>query len=150
MHLASGDMIPADVRIIASKDLFVGQSSLTGESEPVEKHDSLRRIDDDPDRNLSLSELDDICFMGTTVVSGAAVAVVLSTGNDTYFGSMAKTIVGKRELTSFDKGLNKVSWGPHPVYAFYGPRRVSDQRAHEGELASGFDVRDFGRRGPDA
>ena len=109
VHLAAGDMIPADVRIISSKDLFVGQSSLTGESEPVEKYGVLAHCDGFR-KDMSLSELNDICFMGTTVISGSAVAVVLSTGNDTYFGSMAKTIVGKHELTSFDKGLNSVSW----------------------------------------
>jgi Mg2+-importing ATPase len=109
IHLAAGDMIPADIRIISSKDLFVGQSSLTGESEPVEKYDMLRQ-NDDPNKSLGLSDLDNICYMGTTVISGAAVAVVVFTGNDTYFGSMAKTLVGKRELTSFDKGINSVSW----------------------------------------
>ncbi len=109
VHLAAGDMIPADVRVISSKDLFVGQSSLTGESEPVEKYDTLKRKADSNGR-LSLSELDNICFMGTTVVSGSATAVVLATGNDTYFGSMAKTLIGKNEQTSFDKGVNSVSW----------------------------------------
>jgi Mg2+-importing ATPase len=109
MHLAAGDMIPADVRVISSKDLFVGQSSLTGESEPVEKYNVLAHHDGSR-KDMSLLELNNICFMGTTVISGSAVAVVLSTGNDTYFGSMAKTIMGKHELTSFDKGLNSVSW----------------------------------------
>ena len=109
IHLAAGDMIPADVRIVSSKDLFISQSSLTGESEPVEKYDTLSH-NEDPDKSLGLSELDSICFMGTTVVSGSAVAVVISTGNDTYFGAMAKTLVGKHELTSFDKGVSSVSW----------------------------------------
>ena len=108
VHLAAGDIIPADVRINSSHDLFVGQSSLTGESEPVEKYETLKQSGE-PNRILGLSDLNDICFMGTTVVSGSAVAVVVSTGNDTYFGSMAKTIVGKHELTSFDKGVNSVS-----------------------------------------
>ncbi|MDI6602391.1 MAG: magnesium-translocating P-type ATPase [Thermoanaerobacteraceae bacterium] len=109
IHLAAGDMIPADVRIISSKDLFVSQSSLTGESEPVEKYDTLRR-NVNQQKSMSLSELDNICFMGTNVVSGSAVAVVLSTGNDTYFGSMAKSLVGQRALTSFDRGVNSISW----------------------------------------
>lgn len=109
IHLAAGDMIPADVRIISSKDLFISQSSLTGESEPVEKYNTLKSNKDSTKR-LSLTDLDNICFMGTTVVSGSAVAAVLSTGNDTYFGAMAKTLVGKHELTSFDKGVNSVSW----------------------------------------
>lgn len=109
IHLAAGDMIPADVRVISSKDLFVSQSSLTGESEPVEKYDALKGIINKQE-NISLSDLDNICFMGTNVVSGSAVAVVLSTGNNTYFGSMAKSLVGQRALTSFDKGVNSVSW----------------------------------------
>lgn len=109
IHLAAGDMIPADVRVISSKDLFVSQSSLTGESEPVEKYDKLKR-NVNQQKSISLSDLDNICFMGTNIVSGSAVAVVLSTGNNTYFGSMAKSLVGQRALTSFDKGVNSVSW----------------------------------------
>ncbi|MCX7843733.1 MAG: magnesium-translocating P-type ATPase [Clostridia bacterium] len=109
VHLAAGDMIPADVRIISSKDLFVSQSALTGESEPVEKYDKLKHNLNEQ-KNISLSDLDNICFMGTTVVSGSAIAVVLSTGNNTYFGSMAKSLVGQRALTSFDRGVNSVSW----------------------------------------
>ncbi len=109
IHLAAGDMIPADVRIISSKDLFVSQSSLTGEAEPVEKYDTLR-CDVNKQKSISLSELDNICFMGTNVVSGSAVAVVLFTGNNTYFGSMAKSLVGQRALTNFDKGVNSISW----------------------------------------
>jgi P-type Mg2+ transporter len=109
ISLAAGDMIPADARVISAKDLFVSQSSLTGESEPVEKYSSLR-APADPDRVPGLSDLDNILFMGTNVISGSAMAVVLSTGNETYFGAMAKTLVGQRAPTSFDKGLNSVSW----------------------------------------
>lgn len=109
IHLAAGDMIPADVRVISSKDLFVSQSSLTGESETVEKYDTLK-CNVNQQKSVSLSDLDNICFTGTNVVSGSAVAVVLSTGNNTYFGSMAKSLVGQRALTSFDKGVNSVSW----------------------------------------
>lgn len=109
IHLAAGDMIPADVRIISSKDLFVSQSSLTGEAEPVEKYDTLR-CDVNKQKSISLSALDNICFMGTNIVSGSAVAVVLFTGNNTYFGSMAKSLVGQRALTNFDKGVNSISW----------------------------------------
>ncbi len=93
VFLSAGDMIPADVRIIQSKDLFVSQAMLTGESLPVEK-----------------SEKDNICFMGTNVVSGTARALVVATGNDTYFGSISKGLTGKRAETSFDKGVSKVSW----------------------------------------
>lgn len=109
VYLAAGDMIPADVRVVFSKDLFISQASLTGESEPVEKRERLRDSEIQ-NKNFGLSELEDICFMGSTVVSGSATAVVLSTGSQTYFGSMAKTILAKRSLTSFDKGLNSVSW----------------------------------------
>ena len=109
IHLAAGDIIPADVRILSSRDLFVGQSSLTGEAEPVEKYDEWKPIDA-KSKSVSLSDLCSLCFMGTTVVSGSAIAVVIATGSSTYFGSMAKSIVGKHELTSFDKGVNSVSW----------------------------------------
>jgi Mg2+-importing ATPase len=132
IQLAAGDMIPADVRIITSKDLFISQSSLTGESEPIEKY-SLLRQEQDVSKGLGLSDLDNICFMGTTVVSGSALAVALSTGNDTYLGAMAKTLVGKRELTSFDKGINSVS--PDPIHAGHGSHRVSYQWNNQGELA---------------
>ena len=107
--LGAGDMIPADVRLISCKDLFVSQSSLTGESEPVEKYDALRQ-DTAPQGGISLSDLNNICFMGTNVISGTATAIALATGNDTYFGSIAKTLTGKRAPTSFDKGINSVSW----------------------------------------
>jgi len=113
IHLAAGDMIPADMRLLTSKDLFLSQAVLTGESMPVEKYDKLGGSGKKPTKNKAATnplELDNICFMGTNVVSGAASGVVVTTGNDTYFGSMAKAMVGKRPLTSFDKGINKVSW----------------------------------------
>ena len=104
--LSAGDMIPADCRIVQSKDLFVSQSMLTGESLPVEKRNlPIRNAENNP-----LVELDNICFMGTNVVSGYATAVVINTGNQTYFGSLSKEIVGKRAETNFDKGVNKVSY----------------------------------------
>jgi Mg2+-importing ATPase len=106
IKLASGDMIPADVRLISSKDVFVSQASLTGESLPVEKLDAC------PQDLLSGSPLDlpNICYMGTNVVSGTAIAVVVATGGDTYFGSFARGVVGQRVQTNFDKGVNRVSW----------------------------------------
>lgn len=88
VYLAAGDMIPADVRIITSKDLFVSQSSLTGESEPVEKYSVLKETKKD----INVTELDNICLLGTNIISGSATAVVVSTGNDTYFGSMASKL----------------------------------------------------------
>lgn len=106
IFLSAGDMIPADIRIIQSKDLFVSQAMLTGESLPLEKNGELIP---DADHKSPL-ELDNICFMGTNVLSGTATAIVVTTGNLTYFGSIGKAITGKRAETSFDKGVNKVSW----------------------------------------
>ncbi|HHY19640.1 MAG TPA: magnesium-translocating P-type ATPase [Firmicutes bacterium] len=105
IHLAAGDMIPADIRVISAKDLFVSQSALTGESEPVEKFGKRLRNS----REYALFDLENICFMGSIVVSGAATAVVLSTGKQTYFGSMAESLKDKRVETSFEKGVNSVS-----------------------------------------
>ncbi len=104
--LSGGDMIPADVRILKAKDLFVSQSALTGEAEPVEKYP-------EPDKTTeghNLFDLRNICFMGTNVISGAATAVVLATGDFTYFGNMARELSGDRAPTSFDKGVNAVSY----------------------------------------
>jgi len=106
IFLSAGDMIPADCRIIQSKDLFVSQAMLTGESMPVEK----RFLPVMDAFSKSALELDNICFMGTNVVSGSATAMIVNTGNQTYFGSLSKTIIGKRAETSFDKGVNKVSY----------------------------------------
>lgn len=106
VYLSAGDMIPADCRIIQSKDLFVSQAMLTGESLPLEKREhSIPDAD-----SKSPLELDNICFMGTNVVSGTAMAIIVTTGNLTYFGTIGKAITGKRNETSFDKGVNKVSW----------------------------------------
>ncbi|WP_461615590.1 magnesium-translocating P-type ATPase [Clostridium sp. Marseille-QA1073] len=105
VYLAAGDMIPADIRIISSKDLFVSQSSLTGESEPVEKYPNLK----EKDKNLGVTELDNICLLGTNIISGSTTAVVIATGDDTYFGSMASSLSGPRVKTSFEKGVNSVS-----------------------------------------
>lgn len=105
VYLSAGDMIPADVRVIACKDLFVSQSSLTGESEPLEKYDHV--VNQDSKNPL---ELPNLAFMGSNVVSGSATCIVLATGDYTCFGSMAKTITGKQVVTSFEKGINSVSW----------------------------------------
>ena len=105
VFLAAGDMVPADVRVIACKDLFIGQSSLTGESEPVEKYGNpIAEISGNP------LELPNLAFMGSNVVSGSATCIVLATGDYTCFGSMAKTITGKQVETNFEKGVNSVSW----------------------------------------
>lgn len=105
VQLAAGDMIPADVRILSAKDLFVSQAMLTGESIPVEKYP----MPSNAARGNAL-DLENICFMGSNVVSGTATAVVGVTGDATYFGAMAKDIAGARPLTSFDLGITRVSW----------------------------------------
>jgi len=107
IHLAAGDMVPADVRIIKAKDLFVSQSALTGESEPLEKRPDPNISND---RNIARTERQNLAFMGSNVISGSASAVVITTGNDTYFGSMAKAVSGEAVVTSFEKGVNSVSW----------------------------------------
>jgi Mg2+-importing ATPase len=105
VKLAAGDMIPGDVRLLSSKDIFVSQGSLTGESLPVEKfHDLQTKEESSP------TELKNICFMGTSVESGTATAVVVTTGVQTYLGSMATSITGERVQTSFDQGLNRFTW----------------------------------------
>ncbi|MFF2908379.1 magnesium-translocating P-type ATPase [Paenibacillus sp. NPDC057934] len=114
IHLSAGDMVPADVRLIASKDLHVGESALTGEAMPVEKLDILPRgsISQSRKQNKPLNalELRNMCYMGTNVISGTASAVVVATGSDTYFGSMAGTLLGKSPLTSFDKGVKSITF----------------------------------------
>ena len=108
IKLAAGDMIPADIRIIFAKDLFISQSSMTGEAEPVEKFSDLSPIKEKVKSNNYL-DFENLAFMGTNIVSGVATAVVAFTGNDTCIGTMADTLTEKRELTSFDKGVNDVS-----------------------------------------
>ncbi|HTB07777.1 MAG TPA: magnesium-translocating P-type ATPase [Bacteroidia bacterium] len=106
IFLTAGDMIPGDCRIIQSKDLFVSQAMLTGEALPVEKKD---QAIEDAEKKPPL-ELENICFMGTNVVSGAAVGIITTTGSQTLFGSISKSLTGKRPETSFDKGVNSVAW----------------------------------------
>ncbi|SFI08568.1 Mg2+-importing ATPase [Bacillus sp. 71mf] len=108
--LSAGDIVPADVRILSAKDLFVNQSALTGEALPVEKHENFHNSSINTKRNDDPLEMGNLCFMGTNIVSGTATAVIVLTGANSYFGSLAKSIVGKRPETSFDKGVNKVSW----------------------------------------
>jgi Mg2+-importing ATPase len=105
INLSAGDMIPGDLRVIASKDLFVSQGSLTGESLPVEKfHDPETKVVSPP------TELRNICFMGTSVQSGTATAVAVVTGVHTYFGTMAGSITEEPPPTSFDQGLSRFTW----------------------------------------
>ena len=108
IHLSAGDIIPADCRILQQKDLYVVQSALTGESLPVEK--SSEPYDPSVASRMSPLEMKNLCFMGTNVISGSALAVALNTGDSTYFGSLSKVAVERRAETGFDKGLKKVSY----------------------------------------
>jgi Mg2+-importing ATPase len=110
VYLSAGDMIPGDVRLLTAKDLFVSQAMLTGESIPVEKYTVAPAKPEKPSSPTNPLERETACFMGTNVVSGTAIAVVGATGNSTYFGAVAKDIAGVRPLTSFDKGISRVSW----------------------------------------
>lgn len=104
--LSAGDMIPADLRIIESKDLYVGQSSLTGESDAIKKLENSELTDNEID---SISDLDTICFMGTDVISGSAKGVVVLTADDTYFGKVAHTLTTGKPKTAFQKGIESIS-----------------------------------------
>ncbi|MBN9710733.1 magnesium-translocating P-type ATPase [Bacteroides cellulosilyticus] len=106
VFLAAGDMIPADLRIIESKDLFISQASLTGESEPIEKFPEVK---EKQYRKGSIVELDNICYMGSTVISGAAKGIVFETDNRTFLGTIARNLTGHRATTAFDRGISKVS-----------------------------------------
>ncbi|MFC5438736.1 magnesium-translocating P-type ATPase [Rhodanobacter ginsenosidimutans] len=108
VHLGAGDMVPADVRLLSAKDLFISQAILTGESLPVEKSAPVTAAEAQADGDPL--ELPTICYMGTNVVSGTAVAVVLATGPRTYLGSLSHSMTGQRVQTSFDRGVSGVSW----------------------------------------
>lgn len=103
--LSAGDMIPADVRLLSAKDLFVNESALTGEAMPLEKHAQPRA--GEPQAAL---ELQNVCFMGSAVVSGAGRGVVIQTGRNTSFGEVAEQIAGQRVLTAFDQGITRFTW----------------------------------------
>jgi len=105
--LSAGDMIPADIRIIESKDLYVGQSTLTGESDAIKKIENTELpIDEEID---SLSDIDTICFMGTNVISGSAKGIVVLTADNTYFGKVAHTLTTGKPKTAFQKGIENIS-----------------------------------------
>ena len=104
--LSAGSMIPADLRVIEAKDLYVGQSSLTGESDSIKKTVELEDKEDEID---NISDFDNICFMGTNVVSGSAKGVVIKTADSTYFGKIAHTITAGKDKTAFQKGIENIS-----------------------------------------
>ncbi|HLI17403.1 MAG TPA: HAD-IC family P-type ATPase, partial [Rhodanobacteraceae bacterium] len=108
VHLSAGDMVPADLRLLAAKDLFISQAILTGESIPVEKTAPEHAVKSDA--HIDPLDLPTVCYMGTNVVSGSATAVVVATGPRSYLGSLARTLTGQREMTSFDRGVKSVSW----------------------------------------
>ncbi|MBW3518828.1 magnesium-translocating P-type ATPase [Flavobacterium sp. NKUCC04_CG] len=115
VQLSAGDLVPADIRLFTSRDLFVSEAALTGESMPVEKFDipgdhDVSENSESTDALHDLLRLNHICLMGTNVTSGTASGMVFSTGSETYIGSLATSIVGKRPDTAFDKGVNSVSW----------------------------------------
>jgi Mg2+-importing ATPase len=109
VFLHAGDLVPADTRLLVSKDLHVSEATLTGESIPVEKHAVLprRSLRDLP---TSALEAETLCFMGTSVTSGAGVAVVVATGRSTYLGSLGQALAKAPESTAFDRGIRKVSY----------------------------------------
>ena len=104
--LSAGSIIPADLRIIESKDLYVGQASLTGESDNIKKTVELENNQEGLD---GISDFDNICFMGTNVVSGSAKGVVIKVGDSTYFGKIANTVTSGKEKTAFQKGIESIS-----------------------------------------
>jgi Mg2+-importing ATPase len=103
--LSAGDMIPADLRLLSAKDLFLNQSALTGEAMPIEK--SAAACNRPP---ADVFDLSNICFMGSNVVSGYGTGVIVHTGNRSYFGQLADTIAGQRIQTNFEKGINRFTW----------------------------------------
>ncbi|MFI6049584.1 magnesium-translocating P-type ATPase [Streptomyces violascens] len=109
VKLGAGDLIPADLRLVTAKDLMVSQAALSGESLPVAKADA-RSGEDNTSPSADPVDADNLCLMGTSVTSGTATGVVVATGADTYFGSMAGSLVGERPQTNFDNGVRKVSF----------------------------------------
>ena len=108
VHLSAGDMVPADLRLLGAKDLFISQAILTGESIPVEKTAPEHAVK--TDARIEPLDLPTVCYMGTNVVSGSATSVVVATGPRTYLGSLARALTGQRAETGFDRGVKSVSW----------------------------------------
>jgi len=105
IHLSAGDMLPADIRLMKTKDLFISQAAMTGESDPLEK---TIEIETSLDKNIT--EYQNIAFMGSNVISGTGIGVVIATGDNTLFGKIAKDVSQKKAQTNFELGINDVSW----------------------------------------
>ena len=105
VRLSAGDLIPADLRVLIAKDLFLNESALTGEAMPVEKSTAAVH-----GRRDAPTDLPNVCFMGSNVLSGAGTAIVVQTGAGTYFGELAGMLIQQRPLTSFDKGVTRFTW----------------------------------------
>lgn len=105
IRLSAGDMIPADIRLVQTKDLFVSQAAMTGESYPVEKRSNYEFNPESTE-----TEYENIVFMGSNVISGSATGIVVAVGNDTLFGKVAENVTGINPQTSFEVGINKTSW----------------------------------------
>ena len=132
VKLSAGDMIPGDVRLIAAKDLFIIQATLTGESLPVEKTDAR-----DPRTNVSSIEHTNLCFLGTSVESGSATAVVVATGAQTYFGKMASSLAGQQVETAFDTRREKIHLADDLFHGGDVTDGVFHQRPHQTQLGQG-------------
>ncbi len=105
VHLSAGDMIPADIRLVQAKDLFVSQSAMTGESHPIEKFSHITET-----KNQAVTDFQNMVYMGSNVISGAATGIVVAVGDDTLFGNIAKDVSKEKEDTSFEKGIRSTSW----------------------------------------
>jgi Mg2+-importing ATPase len=131
VKLSAGDMIPGDVRLMSAKDLFIIQATLTGESLPVEKNDA-------PDPRRISSRLNtNLCFLGTSVESGSATAVIVATGAQTYFGKMASSLAGQQVETAFDKGVKKIHLADDWFHGGDVADGVFHQRLHQTRLGQG-------------
>jgi Mg2+-importing ATPase len=105
VQLSAGDLVPADLRVLASKSLHINQAALTGEAMPVDKLEQIPPVEVN-----DTFELENLCFMGSSVISGSATGVILQTGRATFFGKLAATVVGQRVQTSFDRGVTRFTW----------------------------------------
>ena len=139
IRLAAGDMIPADIRLLSCRDLFLTQASLTGEAFPVEKFDPPDEVAGKPPL-----ELRNVCFLGTSVESGSASAAVVETGRKTYLGSMASAITQESPPTRFDRGVTNFTWLMLYFMGVMVPAVFLHQRICQARLGSGVPVRSGG------